>query len=284
MGKWRGGHDDRRDPWPCRRRRTITGGSMSTTATEPEIDGLKARLRETWMAGDYDRFSRYMEQGARIFYEQLDVPAGSQLLDVACGSGQVALWAARDGVHVTGVDIAPNLVQRAQARANAEGLKACFIEGDAEALPFEDASFDVVTSLLGAMFAPRPELVARELLRVCSPGGTIAMGNWTREGFIGQMFKTFAKFIAPSGMPAPVLWGDEAVVRERLGHGVSDLTMTRAANIVSTILFRRLTWSSSFGSIMGLRIARLLRWVNRMRRNCELTWKHCGLRTIGEGT
>jgi len=81
--------------------------------------------------------------------------------------------------------------------------------------------------LIGAMFAPRPERVARELLRVCSPGGTIAMGNWTAEGFVGQMFKTFAKFIAPSGMPAPVLWGNEAVVRERLGVGVSDLTMTR---------------------------------------------------------
>jgi SAM-dependent methyltransferase len=200
---------------------------MSTTTTVAEIDGLKTRLKETWMAGDYDRFSRYMEQGARIFYEQLDIPAGCQLLDVACGSGQVALWAARDGVNVTGVDIAPNLVQRAQARAKAEGLNARFMEGDAEALPFEDASFDVVTSLVGAMFAPRPELVAREVLRVCSPGGTIAMGNWTREGFVGQMFKTFAKFIAPSGMPAPVLWGDENVVRERLGPGVSDLKMAR---------------------------------------------------------
>src|SRR3954468_6812865 len=227
MGDWRVGHADRRDPCPYRKRIKITGGNMSTTTTAPEIDGLKARLRETWIAGDYDRFSRYMEQGARIFYEQLDVPAGCQLLDVACGSGQVALWAARDGVKVTGVDIAPNLVQRAQARANAEGLNARFVEGDAEALPFEDASFDVVTSLFGAMFAPRPELVARELLRVCSPGGTIAMGNWTREGFVGQMFKTFAKFIAPSGMPAPVLWGDESVVRERLGPGVSDLQMTR---------------------------------------------------------
>jgi hypothetical protein len=88
---------------------------MSTITTTPEIDGLKARLKETWTAGDYDRFSRYMEQGARIFYEQLDIPAGCQLLDVACGSGQVALWAARDGVRVTGVDIAPNLVERAQA-------------------------------------------------------------------------------------------------------------------------------------------------------------------------
>src|SRR3974390_318232 len=144
---------------------------MSTTTVAPEMDGLKARLKETWMAGDYDRFSRYMEQGARIFYERLDIPAGCQLLDVACGSGQVALWAARDGVNATGVDIAPNLIQRAQARANAEGLKARFIEGDAEALPFEDASFDVVTSLVGAMFAPRPELVARETRPVCRAAG-----------------------------------------------------------------------------------------------------------------
>jgi len=201
--------------------------TMSITTVAPEISGLKTRLKETWMSGDYDRFSRYMEQGARIFYEQLDIPAGCQILDVACGSGQVALWAARDGVNVTGVDIAPNLVQRAQARARAEGLNALFMEGDAEALPFEDASFDVVISLIGAMFAPRPELVAHELLRVCSPGGMIAMGNWTREGFVGQMFKTIAKFIAPSGMPSPVLWGEEAVVRERLGPGVSDLSMTR---------------------------------------------------------
>lgn len=200
---------------------------MATMTMAPEISGLKTRLKETWVAGDYDRFSRYMEEGARIFYEQLDIPAGCKLLDVACGSGQLALWAARDGVNVTGVDIAPNLVQRAQVRAQAEGLSARFMEGDAEDLPFEDGSFDVVTSLIGAMFAPRPEIVARELLRVCCPGGTIAMGNWTPEGFVGQIFKTFAKFIAPSGMPAPVLWGDEKVVRERIGSAVSDLTMRR---------------------------------------------------------
>lgn len=200
---------------------------MNTITSAPEIDGLKGRLKETWIAGEYDRFSRYMEQGARIFYERLDVPAGCRLLDVACGSGQLALWAAREGVDVTGVDIAANLVRRAEARAKAEGLKARFVEGDAEALPFEDASFDVVTSLIGAMFAPRPELVAQELLRVCSPGGTIAMANWTPEGFVGQMFKTFAKFLAPSGMPAPVMWGNETVVRERLGGGISDLAMTR---------------------------------------------------------
>src|SRR4029077_5029132 len=141
MGNWRVGHDDRRNPCTGCRRIRKNGGKMSTITTTPEINGLKARLKETWTAGDYDRFSRYMEQGARIFYEQLDVPAGCQLLDVACGSGQVALWPPRDGSTGTGVDIAPTRVRRAQARADAESLKARFIEGDAEALPFEDASF-----------------------------------------------------------------------------------------------------------------------------------------------
>jgi len=199
---------------------------MSTITTAVEIDSLKTSLKETWMAGDYDRFSRYMEQDARTFYEQLDICPGSQLLDVACGSGQLALWAARDGVKVTGVDIAPNAILRARSRAKAEGIEARFWEADAEALPFDDATFDFVVSLIGAMFAPRPNLVAQELLRVCAPGGTIAMGNWTAEGFVGQMFKTFAKFIAPTGMPSPVLWGDKDVVRRRLGPGVSELTMT----------------------------------------------------------
>ena len=197
---------------------------MIVAATQPDIDQLKSRLKATWMAGDYDRFSRYMEQDAAEFYERLNVPPGCNLLDVACGSGQLALLAARDGVKATGVDIADNAIQRARTRAKAMGLNPRFEEADAESLPFEDASFDVVTSLIGAMFAPRPELVARELLRVCSPGGTIAMANWTAEGFVGQMFKTIAKFIAPSGMPSPLLWGDENVVRGRLGKGASSLT------------------------------------------------------------
>jgi ubiquinone/menaquinone biosynthesis C-methylase UbiE len=201
--------------------------TMHATATSSEFVNLKARLKKTWMAGDYDRFSRYMENGARDFYERLDTAPGVHFLDVACGSGQLALIAAREGLEVTGVDIARNLVERARERAQAEALPARFEEADAEALPFEDASFDIVASLVGAMFAPRPDLVAQELLRVCSPGGTIAMVNWTPQGFIGQMFKAVSKFIAPSGMPAPVLWGDEATVRERLGEGLSDLSMVR---------------------------------------------------------
>jgi SAM-dependent methyltransferase len=200
---------------------------MSTSALSPEVESLKTRLKTIWMAGDYDRFSRYMENGAREFYERLNVAPGCQLLDVGCGSGQLSLIAAKDGLDVTGVDIASNLVERARARAQAEGLRARFEEADAESLPFEDASFDVVVSLIGAMFAPRPDLVAKELLRVCTPGGTIAMANWTPQGFIGQMFKAVSKFIAPSGMPSPVLWGDETTVRERLGKGLSDLNLVR---------------------------------------------------------
>jgi SAM-dependent methyltransferase len=179
------------------------------------------------MAGDYDRFSRFMESSAVEFLDRLSVPEGAALLDVACGSGQLALIAARRGLQVTGVDIAANAIFAARERAQAEALPARFDEGDAEALPYADASFDVVASLFGAMFAPRPDLVAQELVRVCRPGGTIAMANWTRTGFIGQMFALVSKFIAPPGMPSPVLWGDEWTVRERLGSAIADLRLTR---------------------------------------------------------
>ncbi len=198
-----------------------------TNAAIGERDSVKARLMSSWTAGNYDRFSRYMESGAREFYERLTIAPGAQLLDVACGSGQLALMAAEDGIRVTGVDIAGNLIERARARANAEGLRVRFEEADAEALPFEDASFDVVVSLIGGMFAPQPQLVAQELLRVCVPGGTIAMANWTPQGFVGQLFKAVSQFVAPTGTPSPVLWGDEATVRERLGRGLSELSLTR---------------------------------------------------------
>jgi SAM-dependent methyltransferase len=205
----------------------MTQTTTTTPSLNPNIDALKERLKATWMDGNYDYFSRFMESSAVEFLDRLHVPAGARLLDVACGSGQVGLIAARRGARVTGVDIASNLIAAARGRAAAEGLDASFDEGDAEALPYADASFDVVTTLYGAMFAPQPHRVAAELLRVTRPGGTIAMGNWTKEGFVGAMFKTFAGFIAPSGMPAPVLWGDEATVRERFGAGLSDLRLTR---------------------------------------------------------
>jgi SAM-dependent methyltransferase len=150
------------------------------------------------------------------------------VLDVACGAGQLTLPAARVGATVTGVDIATNLIEQARSRAKAEGLEIRFEEGDAEDLPHDDATFDVVYSLIGAMFAPRPEQVATEFVRVCRPGGRIVMGNWTPGGFVGQMFKTHGKHVPPpAGMPSPVLWGDEATVRDRLDEGIADLRLTR---------------------------------------------------------
>jgi 2-polyprenyl-3-methyl-5-hydroxy-6-metoxy-1,4-benzoquinol methylase len=205
---------------------TATATATATTTTT-DIDALKAKLKATWMDGNYDYFSRFMQDGAAEFVGRMGMKRGSTFLDVACGSGQLALIAARSGMDATGVDIASNLVVAARGRAASEGLDIRFDDGDAEALPYATGSFDVVATMFGAMFAPRPELVAAEMVRVCRPGGTIVMANWTREGFIGQMFKTFAKFISPPGMPSPVLWGDEAIVRERLGQRTSELKMSR---------------------------------------------------------
>lgn len=198
-----------------------------------EIAALKSQLRRIWNAGDYDRLSRYMQIEAEAFYRRLAVPPGSRLLDVACGSGQLALIAARNGVDATGIDIAENLVYRARERARIEGLSASFHEADAEDLPFADTSFEVVTSVAGAMFAPRPQLVTSELLRVCRRGGIIAMANWTPEGFVGQLFRTISNFVAPSGMREPALWGDEAVVRNLFGSGVSSLELTRRNTVLN---------------------------------------------------
>ena len=204
---------------------TQTGTTQS--GTTPELDALKARLKATWTAGNYDYFSRYMESSAVEFLDRLHLPAGVSLLDVATGSGQLALVAARRGLRVTGVDSASNAIAAARGRARSEGLDVTFDEGDAEALPYADATFDTATSLYGAMFAPRPDRVAAELFRVVRPGGIVAMANWTPDGFIGQMFRVFARFIAPPGMPAPTLWGQEDVVRERFGDGVSHLHLER---------------------------------------------------------
>lgn len=163
-------------------------------------------------------------RGAEQFVERLNLQPGMKFLDVACGSGNLAIPAARQGATVFGMDIAPAMVEQARANAEREGLKADFEEGDAEALQYDENSFDVVATMFGAMFAPRPDVTASELLRVCKLGGRIAMANWTPSGFIGQMFKTTASHVPPPpGMPSPVLWGVEETVRERFGDGVSSL-------------------------------------------------------------
>jgi SAM-dependent methyltransferase len=196
---------------------------MESAATT-EMAALKTKLRATWIAGDFGQIAKYYTGEAEQFVTRLNLEPGTKFLDVACGTGNLALPAARAGAVVTGVDIAPNLVEQARENARSEGLNVQFDEGDAEALSYNDASFDVVATMFGAMFAPRPELVAAELKRVTRPGGVIAMANWTPTGFIGKMFKTMTSHVAPpAGMPSPLLWGVEETVRERFGEGISKL-------------------------------------------------------------
>jgi 2-polyprenyl-3-methyl-5-hydroxy-6-metoxy-1,4-benzoquinol methylase len=253
-------------------------GMISTaipTQTSKEWDELKTRLKATWMTGDYDHFSRFMEKDAEQFFRRLGVAPGTQLLDVGCGAGQLALIAARASAQVTGCDIATNWLDKARARAAAEGLKVTFEEGDAESLPYPDAGFDVVVSLVGAMFAPRPDLVAAELTRVCRPGGMIAMANWTPTGFIGQMFRAISKHIAPSGMPAPVLWGDAASVRDRLREGIADLKLTRRLYRFDIRSRRMRSWSSTALTTVPCR-ALLPLSTGAARKNCALILPICG--------
>ena len=192
------------------------------------MEALKARIKATWMSGDYGHFATYLEPGALEFLSRIKIEPGARVLDVACGAGQTAIPMSRAGAKVTGVDIATNLIEQARSRAQAEHLDARFEEGNAEMLPYADGSFDIVLSLIGAMFAPRPERVAAELKRVCRPGGKIIMGNWTPAGFVGQMFKIHGKHVPPPAiMPAPVKWGDEEVVRERFNDGISHLKLNR---------------------------------------------------------
>lgn len=194
----------------------------------PEMEALKTRLKATWMSGDYGHFAKYLEPGALQFLERLAAAPGTRMLDLACGTGQIAIPAALAGVHVTGIDIASNLIEQARARARTEGVIVRFEEGDAEMLSCKDAEFDLVVSLIGAMFAPQPERVAAELVRVCRSGGRIVMANWTPEGLVGQMFKIIGKHVPPPPlMVSPVKWGVEATVRERLKDGISKLQTTK---------------------------------------------------------
>ena len=207
---------------PSSTERTHAPGSDLTS------DPLTERVRNTWTAGDFGRIAQAYEAGAAEFIHRLNLRPGELLLDVACGTGNLALPAARAGALVVGIDIAPNLIEQARANAAAEGLQITFEVGDAEQLTATDASYGTVVTMFGVMFAARPERAAAELLRVTRPGGRIAMANWTPAGFIGEMFKTTGRFVPPpAGFPSPLLWGTEEAVRERLGWGATTLAFAR---------------------------------------------------------
>ena len=202
--------------------------SLETT-TIPNLEAVKTRQKATWESGDFGQIARTIENVAEEFMARQPLRPGSHVLDVACGTGNLAMIAARRDCEVTGIDIASNLIGQARARAAGEGLRIDFEEGDAEALPFTRGEFDLVVSMFGVMFAPRPHVVASELRRVTRPGGLVALANWTPEGFLGNMFSIFKAHLPPSpvGVPSPMGWGDEDLVRARLRHGFDSLRLTR---------------------------------------------------------
>ena len=259
--------------------------NVITAEITPEMEALKTRLKATWMSGDYGHFATYLEPGALEFLSRIPIEPGVRALDVACGAGQTAIPMSRAGAKVTGVDIATNLIGQARARAQAENLDARFEEGDAEMLPFEDGSFDLVISLIGAMFAPRPDLVAAELKRVCRPGGKIIMGNWTPAGFVGQMFKVHGKHVPPPAIMAPpVKWGDEETVRERLNEGISHLKLSRRLypfrypfSPAEVVEFFRTYYGPSHKAFAALDAEKQ----SALRRELEQLWKEHNTATDG---
>ena len=204
------------------------------TQTSDSVAALKLAHRATWAAGDYPAVARHIADGpVKAALAAAQVRPETRLLDVATGSGNVALIAAEAGTQVVGLDLVPELLDVAQSRALAEGLDIEWVQGDAEALPFADGSFDSVTSVFGVQFAPRHQVTADELVRVCRPGGTIGLVNWTPEGLIGEMFQIMGRYLPapPAFVSAPPLWGHEPHVRELFaGHDVT-LSFTRESNL-----------------------------------------------------
>ncbi|HEU0304207.1 MAG TPA: methyltransferase domain-containing protein [Gaiellaceae bacterium] len=182
-----------------------------------QLDEFKARQRAAWEAGDYATLSRYIEDIGERVVAGAGIEPGMRVLDVACGSGNAAIQSARAGAQVTGLDLAPKLLEQGREKAAAEGLDLEWVEGDAEKLPFEDGSFDRVLSTVGHMFAPRHQRVADEMVRVCRPGGRIVTATWTPEGVAGRTIRAGASYMPPPPDYAspPILWGSEDYVRER---------------------------------------------------------------------
>jgi SAM-dependent methyltransferase len=203
----------------------------TTTATPPaapDYAAIKTRQQATWASGDYGVIAATLPIVAESLCEAVDLAAGETVLDVAAGTANAALAAARRYCRVTATDYVPALLERGRERAAAEGLTLDFRVADAEALPYADASFDVALSTYGVMFAPDQARSARELLRVTRPGGRIGLANWTPEGFIGQLFKVIGGFVPPPpGLVSPAAWGTETRLVELFGPAAADIRVTR---------------------------------------------------------
>ena len=204
---------------------TATAAAPSSTSqTTPDLAALKARQQAAWSSGNYAIVGATLQIVGEELCEALDLKAGSKVLDVAAGNGMATLAAARRWCDVTSTDYVPALLERGRARAEAEGWSIEFKEADAENLPFEPDSFDVVLSTFGVMFTPNQDKAAAELLRVCKPKGRIGLANWTPDGFIGQVFKTLGKYLPPpAGAKSPAMWGTRTRLTEMFDAGASSI-------------------------------------------------------------
>jgi len=187
---------------------TTTATTPNTSTTTPDLAAVKAKQQVMWASGDFAVIGTTLQIVGETLCEAVDLRSGETVLDVAAGNGNATLAAARRFAHVTSTDYVPTLLERGRRRAEAEGLDVTFEVADAEALPYPTASFDVVVSTYGVMFAPDHAKSSSELLRVCRLGGRIGLACWTPEGFLGEMFRTMAKHVPPpAGVQSPLLWG-----------------------------------------------------------------------------
>lgn len=194
---------------------TATATAPTATPAAPDFTAIKQKQQATWAAGDYAIVGTTLQIVGERVCEAVDLRAGEKVLDVAAGNGNATLAAARHFANVTSTDYVNALLERGKERAAAERLQVTFREADAEALPFENNSFDIALSTFGVMFTPNQEKSASELVRVIRKGGRIGLANWTPEGFIGQLFKIIGKHLPPpAGVKSPALWGSEARLRE----------------------------------------------------------------------
>ncbi len=206
----------------------ITTPSSPSSTPAIDFDAVKARQRATWSSGNFAVIGTTLQIVGETLAEAVDLRAGERVLDIAAGNGNATLAAARRFARVTSTDYVPALLERGARRAGAEGLEVDFVEADAEALPFDDASFDVVLSTFGAMFTPQHDRPAREMLRVVRPGGRIGLANWTPEGFIGQLFKVVGAYVPPPpGLKSPALWGTEPHIVELFGARAAEIRCDR---------------------------------------------------------
>jgi ubiquinone/menaquinone biosynthesis C-methylase UbiE len=205
----------------------MTTATIEMTSTAPNYTAIKSKQKATWGSGDYGRIGITLQITGEALCEAMDIRSGQSVLDVAAGNGNASLAAARRFCKVVSTDYVPALLEQSRIRAMAERLAIDYREADAEALPFDDASFDNVVSTFGVMFAPNQQQAAAELLRVCKHGGKIGLANWTPDSFVGQIFKTVGRHVSPpAGINSAAAWGTEAFLDKQFGAQASKIEVT----------------------------------------------------------